>query len=180
MSKSTSLAQLQNNSGDMDGSMTDVEEVMNQLGNGNQEEYFEQQQMAPQNAQQAQMMAAQQQQQAQMMAAQEQQAQMMAAHQLQQQQAQMMGSQPPFAQKNSNALLPTNTKQQSFVEKVMGELKDSLLVLIVFVLLNFKPVNKIVVDLLGKFTQNDHILLLVRGVIAGVLFYVVRRLILNQ
>jgi hypothetical protein len=91
-----------------------------------------------------------------------------------------MGSQPQFAQKNVNGLLPTNTKQQSFVEKIMSELKDSLLVLIVFVLLNFKPVSKMVVDLLGKFTQNDHIVLLVRGLIAGVLFYVVRRLILNQ
>lgn len=193
MSKSTSLAQLQNNADDMNehenngGSMTDVDEVMNQLGN--QEVYFEQQQMAPQNGQQAQMMAAQQQQaqmmaahqqQAQMMAAQEQQAQMMAAQQLQQQQAQMMASQPQFTQKNVNSLLPTNSKQQSFVEKIMGELKDSLLVLVIFVLLNFKPVSKMVVDLLGKFTQNDHILLLVRGLIAGVLFYVIRRLILNQ
>jgi ATPase subunit of ABC transporter with duplicated ATPase domains len=172
--------------------MTDVDEVMNQLGN--QEEYFEQQ--APQNPQQAQMMAAQQQQaqmmaaqqqQAQMMAAQQQQAQMMAAQQqqaqmmaAQEQQAHMMANQQQFSQKNGNALLPTNTKQLTFVEKVMGELKDSLVVLVVFVLLNFKPVGKLTYDLLGKFTQNEHIVLVTRGLFAGVLFYVVKRLILNQ
>jgi ATPase subunit of ABC transporter with duplicated ATPase domains len=188
MSKSTSLAQLQNNGGGMNehidggGNMTDVDEVMNQLGN--QEEYFEQQ--APQNPQQAQMMAAQQQQ-AQMMAAQQQQAQMMAAQQqqaqmmaAQEQQAHMMANQQQFSQKNGNALLPTNTKQLTFVEKVMGELKDSLVVLVVFVLLNFKPVGKLTYDLLGKFTQNEHIVLVTRGLFAGVLFYVVKRLILNQ
>jgi 5'-3' exonuclease len=197
MSKSTSLAQLQNNVGGMNehmdggGNMTDVDEVMNQLGN--QEEYFEQQQQQlPPNAQQAQMMAAQQQQmmaaqqqQQQMMAAQQQQQQMMAAQEQQQmlaaqQQAQMMAAQPQFAQKGGNALLPTNTKQLSLVEKVMSELKDSLIVLVVFVLLNFKPVGKVTYDLLGKFTQNEHILLLARGLMAGVLFYVVKRLILNQ
>jgi hypothetical protein len=197
MSKSTSLAQLQNNAGGMNehndgaGNMADVDEVMNQLGN--QEEYFEQQQSAP-NPQQAQMMAAQQQQ-AQMMAAQQQQAQMMAAQQQQaqmmaaqqqaqmmaaQEQAQMMAAQPQFAQKNGHALLPTNTKQLSLVEKVMNELKDSLIVLVVFVLLNFKPVGKLTYDLLGKFTQNEHIVLVARGLLAGVLFYVVKRLILNQ
>jgi hypothetical protein len=188
MSKSTSLAQLQNNAGGMNehndgaGNMADVDEVMNQLGN--QEEYFEQQQSGP-NPQQAQMMAAQQQQ-AQMMAAQQQQAQMMAAQQQQaqmmaaQEQAQMMTAQPQFAQKNGHALLPSNTKQLSLVEKVMNELKDSLIVLVVFVLLNFKPVGKLTYDLLGKFTQNEHIVLVARGLLAGVLFYVVKRLILNQ
>ena len=85
-----------------------------------------------------------------------------------------------FSQKNGNGLLPTNTKQLSLVEKVMAELKDSLIVLVVFVLLNFKPVGKVTYDLLGKFTQNEHIVLLARGLLAGVLFYVVKRLILNQ
>ena len=197
MSKSTSLAQLQNNAGGMNehmdgGNMRDVDEVMSQLGN--QEEYFEQQQQAQPNQQQAQMMAAQQQQaqmmaaqqqQAQMMAAQQQQAQMMAAQEQQAQmmaaqQAQMMSSQPQFAQKNGNGLLPTTGKQLTLFEKVMGELKDSLIVLVVFVLLNFKPVGKMTYDLLGKFTQNDHVVLLARGLVAGVLFYVVKRLILNQ
>jgi len=194
MSKSTSLAQLQN-SGDMNesmdngGNMNDVDEVMNQLGN--QEQYFEQQQqLPPQNPHQAQMLAAQQQQaqmlaaqqhQAQMMAAQEQQAQMMAAHQLQQQQqAQMMASQSQMPSKNMNNLLHSNAKQQTFVEKLLSELKDSLVVLIVFVLLNFKPVQKLTLDLLSKFVLNENITLLARGLLAGVLYYVIKRLILNQ
>jgi len=198
MSKSTSLAQLHNATPSINehmdgGNMADVDEVMHQLGN-NQEEYFDQQQGGAPNQQQAQMLAAQEQQ-AQMMAAQQhqQQSQMMAAQQQQQQQAhmmaaqqqqqqaQMLAGQPQYLPKpNLPALLPTNTKQQSIVEKLVAELKDSLIVLVVFVLLNFKPVGKMTYDLLGKFTQNENILLLVRGVMAGVLFYIVKRLILNQ
>jgi hypothetical protein len=204
MSKSTSLAQLHNANqgavneqldGGMDGgSMADVDDVMNQLGN-NQEVYFDQQlqqqqqqqhqQQQPQQGQmtqqQAQMMAVQEQQ-AQMYAAQQQQAQMMAAQQMQQQQqAQMMAGQPQYLPKQpALGLLPTNTKQQSIVEKLVAELKDSLIVLVVFVLLNFKPVGQMTFNLLSKVTQNEHILLLARGAMAGVLFYIVKRLILNQ
>jgi len=203
MSKSTSLAQLHNTNqggmneqmdGGMDGgSMADVDDVMNQLGN-NQEVYFDQQlqqqqqQQQPQQLQQGQMtqqqaqMLAAQEQQAQMYAAQQQQAQMMAAQQMQQQQqAQMMASQPQYLPKQAApGLLPTNTKQQSIVEKLVAELKDSLIVLVVFVLLNFKPVGQMTFNLLSKVTQNEHILLLARGAMAGVLFYIVKRLILNQ
>ena len=200
MSKSTSLAQLHNTNqggmneqmdGGMDGNnMADVDDVMNQLGN-NQEVYFDQQlqqqqqQQPPQQGQmtqqQAQMMAAQEQQ-AQMYAAQ-QQAQMMAAQQMQQQQqqAQMMAGQPQYLPKQTlPGLLPPNTKPQSIVEKLVSELKDSIIVLVVFVLLNFKPVGQMTFNLLSKVTQNEHILLLARGAMAGVLFYIVKRLILNQ
>ena len=199
MSKSTSLAQLHNaNQGGMNeqmdggmdgGSMADVDDVMNQLGNNNQEVYFDQQlqqqqQQQPQqgqmNQQQAQMMAVQEQQ-AQMYAAQQQQAQMMAAQQMQQQQAQMMSGQQQYLPKQTlPGLLPTNTKPQSIVEKLVSELKDSLIVLVVFVLLNFKPVGQMTFNLLSKVTQNEHILLLARGAMAGVLFYIIKRLILNQ
>ena len=178
MSKSTSLAQLHNaNQGGMNeqmdggmdgGSMADVDDVMNQLGNNNQEVYFDQQlqqqqQQQPQqgqmNQQQAQMMAVQEQQ-AQMYAAQQQQAQMMAAQQMQQQQAQMMSGQQQYLPKQTlPGLLPTNTKPQSIVEKLVSELKDSLIVLVVFVLLNFKPVGQMTFNLLSKVTQNEHILL---------------------
>jgi len=184
MSKTTSLAQLQND-GEMDdqydgqNSMADVEDVMNQLGNSNndQEAYFEQQQ---QEQQEQQHLKQQQQQQAQMMAAQEQQAKMMAA---QEHQAKMMAAQEQqrLSQKQHlPSLLTASKPPQSIIEKVISELKDSVLVLVVFVILNLKPVGQLTFDIVSKLTTNEYLLLLIRGGLAGVLFYIVKRLILNQ
>ena len=191
MSKSTSLAQLQNNDNMEEhyedrNNMADVDDVMNQLGNSNndQEIYFENEQNNSEDEQDGQMMAAaQEQQKAQMMAAAQEQhkAQMMAAAQ-EQQKAQMMAA----AQKKNlpKLLSPTSKTQQqppkSFVEKVVSELKDSLLVLLVFIILNLKPVGQITFDIISKATTNEYLILLIRGLIAGVLFYVVKRIILNQ
>jgi histone deacetylase complex regulatory component SIN3 len=183
MSKSTSLAQLQGGQSqgqEMENSgMEVIDQVMDAIQNAGGEDqgyYEEPQSMPPQQPpmgrpspqQQAQMMAAQQQH-AQMMAAQQHHAQMMAA----QQQAQMMA--PPLLPAPSAVKAP-----QSLVEKVLAELKDSLIVLIVFVVLNFEPVQKIIGTSLSRFTGNPYVLLLVRGALAGALFYIVKRIILNQ
>ena len=73
-----------------------------------------------------------------------------------------------------------NTKPLSIIEKVMIELKDALVVLIVFVLLNFEPVNNALNNVLLKLTENSMVLLVVKGLIAALAFYGIKKVVMNN
>ena len=72
-----------------------------------------------------------------------------------------------------------NTKPLSIIEKVMIELKDALVVLIVFVLLNFEPISNALNNVLLKLTDNSMILLVVKGLIAALAFYGIKKVVMN-
>ena len=72
-----------------------------------------------------------------------------------------------------------NTKPLSIIEKVMIELKDALVVLIVFVLLNFEPVSNALNNVILKLTDNSMILLVVKGLIAALAFYGIKKVVMN-
>ncbi len=72
-----------------------------------------------------------------------------------------------------------NTKPLTLIEKVMIELKDALVVLIVFVLLNFEPVSNALNNMLFKLTENSMILLVVKGLIAALAFYGIKKVVMN-
>lgn len=72
-----------------------------------------------------------------------------------------------------------HTKPLTLIEKVMIELKDALVVLIVFVLLNFEPVNNALNNILLKLTDNSMVLLVVKGLIAALAFYGIKKVVMN-
>jgi hypothetical protein len=73
-----------------------------------------------------------------------------------------------------------HTKPLSLIEKVMLELKDALVVLVVFVLLNFEPINNALNNALFKLTDNTMILLVVKGLIAALTFYGIKKVVMNN
>ena len=151
MSKATPINQIQQ---DMQQPPLDnVDEVLQEMSQNDQNEYYSNpQQMPPQ-----QQMAPPQQQQMMM--------QPMQQHQ------QFM---PPM-------MMPPMMKQsQSTVERLMAELKEALVVAIVFIVLNFEPVSNALSGVLVRVSANPMVLLLLKGVIAGLLFYGARRLVINN
>ena len=151
MSKATPINQIQQ---DMQQPPLDnVDEVLQEMSQNEQNEYYSNpQQMPPQ-----QQMAPPQQQQMMM--------QPMQQHQ------QFM---PPM-------MMPPMMKQsQSTVERLMAELKEALVVAIVFIVLNFEPVSNALSGVLVRVSANPMVLLLLKGVIAGLLFYGARRLVINN
>jgi hypothetical protein len=150
MSKATPINQIQQ---DMQQPPLDnVEEVLNEMNQNEQGGYYsDQQQIAP--SQQQQQMAPPQQ-------------MMQPMHH-----QQMM---PPM-------MMPPMMKQsQSTVERLMAELKEALVVAIVFIVLNFEPVSKALQGILVRVSDNSMVLLLLKGIIAGLLFYGARRLVINN
>jgi hypothetical protein len=131
--------------------LDNVEEVLNEMNQNEQGGYYsDQQQMAPPQQQ----MAPPQQ-------------MMQPMHH----QPQMM---PPM-------MMPPMMKQsQSTVERLMAELKEALVVAIVFIVLNFEPVSKALQGILVRVSDNSMVLLLLKGIIAGLLFYGARRLVINN
>lgn len=97
----------------------------------------------------------------------------------QQQQAphpQMMMMQPP-------PMMPPpmmGSSSGSLVDRLMSELKEALVVAIVFIVLNFEPVSAMLNNVLSKVSTNVHVLLVVKGLVAGLLFYGGRKLIINN
>jgi hypothetical protein len=153
MSKATPINQIQQDM-QQQQPLDNVEEVLNEMNQNDQSGYYnDQQQMAP--PQQQQMAPPQQQMMMQPM----------------QHQQQMM---PPM-------MMPPMMKQsQSTVERLMAELKEALVVAIVFIVLNFEPVSNALNGVLVRVSANPMVLLLLKGVIAGLLFYGARRLVINN
>jgi hypothetical protein len=95
------------------------------------------------------------------------------------QQQQMMMQ--PMQQMMPPMMMPPMMKQsQSTVERLMAELKEALVVAIVFIVLNFEPVSNALNGVLVRVSANPMVLLLLKGVIAGLLFYGARRLVINN
>ena len=89
------------------------------------------------------------------------------------QQQQMM--MPPMMMPPPNMVKPT-----SLVDRLMAELKDALIVVVVFIILNFEPVSKALGGILDKVSTAPMVQLVLKGVVAGLIFYAVRKLVLNQ
>ena len=167
MSKATSIDQLQQqqvpsqHDPNVMGAVEDVLQELNQQEQ--QQQYYEQQQQ--QQQQQHQQQQHQQQQQ-----------------QYQQPPHQMVMPHPPQHPMMIPPPMPNglNTKPLSIIEKVMIELKDALIVLIVFVLLNFEPINNALNNLLLKLTENAMVLLVVKGLIAALAFYGIKKVVMNN
>lgn len=90
--------------------------------------------------------------------------------------SQMMMMQPP-------PMMPhpmMGSSSGSLVDRLMSELKEALVVAIVFIVLNFEPVSAMLGNVLSKVSTNAHVLLVVKGLVAGLLFYGGRRLIINN
>jgi cation transport ATPase len=108
--------------------------------------------------------------------------------QQQQQQHQQHHQQPPHPQQqapqviyppvmpNDLAFAPPS-KPLTLVERVMNELKDALVVLVVFVALNFEPVSNGINNLIGKVSTNSFVILGVKGLLAAIVFYAIRKLV---
>ena len=98
---------------------------------------------------------------------------------MQQQQAphpQMMMMQPP-------PMMPPPmmaSSSGSLLDRLMSELKEALVVAIVFIVLNFEPVSSMLGNVLAKVSTNAHVLLVVKGLVAGLLFYGGKRLVINN
>jgi hypothetical protein len=151
MSKATPINQIQQ---DMQQPPLDnVDEVLNEMNQNDQGGYYnDQQQMAPPQQQMA-----------------------------PPQQQMMMAPMPNHQQMMPPMMMPPMMKQsQTTVERLMAELKEALVVAIVFIVLNFEPVSKALQGVLVRVSDNSMVLLLLKGVIAGVLFYGARRLVINN
>lgn len=157
--KSTSITQLQHTE-----DTSDVGDVLNEL------QQHEQQQLQFQQQQQHQQPQQQQQQQPEYYDN---------PHQQQQQQQQPHPQQPqviyPPVMPNDLAFAPS--KPLTLVERVMNELKDALVVLVVFIALNFEPVSNGINNLIGKVSTNSFVILGVKGLLAAVVFYAIRKLV---
>lgn len=75
---------------------------------------------------------------------------------------------------------PPMKPAQSFTERLMNELKEALIVAIVFVVLNFDPVSNGLNGLLSRISGNGTVLLVLKGLLGGVLFYGLKRLVINN
>jgi hypothetical protein len=157
--KSTSITQLQHTD-DTGNSLGAVEDVLNEL------QQHEQQQLQFQQQQQ-----------------QQQPDYYENPHQQQQQQQQQQPHQQqapqviyPPVMPNDLAFAP-HSKPLNLVERIMNELKDALVVLVVFIALNFEPVSNGINNLIGKVSTNAFVILGVKGVLAAVVFYAIRKLV---
>jgi hypothetical protein len=150
MSKATPINQIQQ---DMQQPPLDnVEEVLNEMNQNDQSGYYsDQQQMAPPQQQMA------------------------------HPQQQMMMAPVQHHQQMMPPMMPPMMKQsQTTIERLMAELKEALVVAIVFIVLNFEPVSKALQGVLVRVSDNSMVLLLLKGIIAGLLFYGARRLVINN
>ena len=77
---------------------------------------------------------------------------------------------------NDLAFAPTS-KPLTLIERIMNELKDALVVLVVFIALNFEPVSNGINNLIGKVSTNSFVILGVKGLLAAVVFYAIRKLV---
>ncbi len=94
-------------------------------------------------------------------------------------QQQMMA--PPQQMMMPPMMMPPVMKQpQSLTERLMSELKEALVVAIVFIVLNFEPVSKALDGVLNRVSGNAMVLLVLKGLIAGLLFYGAKRLVINN
>jgi hypothetical protein len=173
MSNTTSIADLQqlDNNPPMDGNgMAIVDQVIQNLDNDEH---------SPNNEALMQQQLQQQQYQQQMLAQQQQQ-----LLQQQQQQQQLLQQQQQFAQphpqyEQQSQLLPMSSGEKSFSQRLLGELKDVFLVVLVFVLLNFEHTTAFLNKAIGRVSPNPYVLLLAKSLVAGGLFFVVKKLALN-
>jgi hypothetical protein len=151
MSKATPINQIQQDMQQQQPPLDNVEEVLNEMNQNDQGGYYnDQQQMAAPLQQQ------------------------MAPSQQQMMMQPMQQMMPPM-------MMPPMMKQsQSTVERLMAELKEALVVAIVFIVLNFEPVSNALNGVLVRVSANPMVLLLLKGVIAGLLFYGARRLVINN
>jgi hypothetical protein len=69
---------------------------------------------------------------------------------------------------------------QSFTERFMSELKEALIVVLVFIVLNFEPVSNGLSGMLSRVSNNATVLLVLKGLLAGVVFYGLKRLVINN
>ena len=155
--KSTSITQLQHTD-DTGNSLGAVEDVLNEL------QQHEQQQLQFQQQQQ-----------------QQQPDYYENPHQQQQQQQQPHQQQAPQViyppvMPNDLAFAPPS-KPLTLVERIMNELKDALVVLVVFIAINFEPVSNGINNLIGKVSTNAFVILGVKGLLAAVVFYAIRKLV---
>jgi hypothetical protein len=96
-------------------------------------------------------------------------------------QQQMMMAPVQHHQQMMPPMMPPMMKQsQTTIERLMAELKEALVVAIVFIVLNFEPVSKALQGVLVRVSDNSMVLLLLKGIIAGLLFYGARRLVINN
>ena len=153
--KSTSITQLQHTD-DTGNSLGAVEDVLNELQQHEQQQQQQQQQpeVYYENPHQ--------------------QHQQQHVHQQQQQQAPQVIYPPVMP--NDLAFAPPS-KPLTLVERIMNELKDVLVVLVVFVAINFEPVSNGINNLIGKVSTNAFVILGVKGLLAAVVFYAIRKLV---
>lgn len=71
-------------------------------------------------------------------------------------------------------------KQKSFLETLLSELQDVLIVFVVYILLNFEPVTKALNNLIARVTVNVYARLGVHGLAAAVLFYLTKKFVFNK
>ena len=156
--KSTSITQLQHTD-DTGNSLGAVEDVLNELQQHEQQQLQFQQQQQQQQQQQPEVYYEN-------------------PHQQQQQPHQQQAPQViyPPVMPNDLAFAPPS-KPLTLVERIMNELKDALVVLVVFIALNFEPVSNGINNLIGKVSTNAFVILGVKGVLAAVVFYAIRKLV---
>lgn len=80
---------------------------------------------------------------------------------------------PPVLPNGASAAQPV----KSAVERILFDLKDSIVVFITFVLLGFEPLSTLIGKIVGRLTENPYALVAVKGVIAGIVFYAVKKLV---
>jgi flagellar motor protein MotB len=173
MGKSTPLSQLQNNNtADNDNEL--VNEILREIdGGNNQEPPQQQQQQQPQQQQQQQQMMMEQ--------------QMMLEQQQQQQQQQMMmeqqmemEQQPQMEMEQQQQLLEQEPEELSLIDSFMAELKSIIMVSVICIVVSLPQVA----DLLSKLLPNkavilnnlEYVLVLVKGLLAGLLFFLAQRM----
>ena len=157
-SKSTSITQLQN-SEETGNSLGDVGDVLNELQQHEQQQLQFQQQQQQQQQQQSDIYYENPHNQ----------------HQQAPPQQQTQLIYPPVMP-NDLAFAPP-TKPLTLVERIMNELKDALVVLVVFIALNFEPVSNGINNVIGKVSTNAFVILGVKGLLAAVVFYAIRKLV---
>jgi len=109
------------------------------------------------------------------------------------QQQQQMYEQPPQQQEMPQQqqmmmpppqmmMPPPIMKQQpaSMMDSLVGELKDALIVALVVILINFEPVSNGLTGVFSKVSENPMIQMVLKGAVAGVAFYAVKKLVLNK
>ena len=95
---------------------------------------------------------------------------------MQQQQQQMMQQQMMQQQMMQQA---PPEKEKTFSQKLLEQLKQPLMFLVLYVFFSIPQVRKMIMNQLGRFTSSDSLLLwgttLLAGVFGSVLFYVINR-----